>query len=97
MRRWQDQAYSLEVRNKQLIEQIDKINSSLDAALDYIESNKKGFRRWLIITHPDKDANATLTARRNADAMWTGHLVKSMSFASNETGWRGLYSCADEN
>jgi hypothetical protein len=45
MRRWQDQAYSLEVRNKQLIEQIDKMNSSLDAALDYIESNKKGFRR----------------------------------------------------
>jgi len=45
MRRWQDQAYSLEVRNKQLTERIEKINASLDAALDYIESNKKEFRR----------------------------------------------------
>jgi hypothetical protein len=45
MRSWQDQAYSLEVRNKHLTEQIEKINASLDAALDYIESNKKEFRR----------------------------------------------------
>lgn len=42
MRRWQDQAYTLEVRNKQLMEQLDKMNSSLDAALDYIDKNKGG-------------------------------------------------------
>ena len=48
MRRWQDQAYSLEVRNKQLIEKIDKMNSSLDAALDYIESNNRRVNRFPI-------------------------------------------------
>ena len=41
MRRWQDQAYSLELQNKRLLEALDKSTGAIDSALDYIEHMQK--------------------------------------------------------
>lgn len=41
MRRWQDQAYTLEVQNKRLLEALDKSTGAIDSALDYIEQMQK--------------------------------------------------------